>query len=210
MQDLPTDVVSIETLSATPQRVVVKFTNRSGQCINFWVNVRNANNQWCGLAGGWSNVEPGESKIDSFPNCGYITHPVVTRVTTCSNILRERPWIAVKLNENNERWLRLAWDLSDDGVSKQVIDEPDCFIFPNFPPPSSKDEQDILIKQVFELNKGRVYKVIIGASLSVERESSISSCSGECFCVITSEYRRCEAKYCSDNWCWWVPCGSSC
>lgn len=210
MPDLPTDVVQVETLSATPQQLVVKFTNRSGQCINMWVNVRNEHNQWCDFAGGWSNVSPGESRTSTMRTCGWVADPEVTRVTTCSRDFSAEPWIAVKLNNTKDQWLRLAWDLSLDEVRKKIINTENVFFFPNHAPPEDKEAQNALARKVFEINNGLVYKATIGANFNVEKDTKTSTCSGECFCVITSEYRRCETKYCSDNWCWWVPCGSSC
>lgn len=78
--------------------------------------------------------------------------------------------------------------------------------------PIDLTEQNLLIDEIFAVNNGRIERITIGLDLSsAQKASSMSSCPGRCFCVVTSGRRRCETYYCNiNNICSWVPCGMNC
>lgn len=76
--------------------------------------------------------------------------------------------------------------------------------------PSTEQETVEIFNKVKDANDGLVSFMTIGADFSAVQNTK-ATCSGNCFCVVTSTSRRCETYYCNANgYCWWVPCGQSC
>lgn len=95
---------------------------------------------------------------------------------------------------------------------KQKLAASNSFVFWDGPLPASLTDQQRLFSEIFAANDGRVERVTVGLELPAAQKSnpSLSSCPGNCFCVVTSGSRRCETYYCSGGLCWWVPCGMGC
>lgn len=87
----------------------------------------------------------------------------------------------------------------------------DTFVFWDGPVPSEPDAQNEIFQKAFELNGERLLRVILDADVKRTENTTLASCSGDCFCVVANGKRRCEGKYCNAaGLCWWVDCGSSC
>lgn len=94
--------------------------------------------------------------------------------------------------------------------SKLERNESDQFIFWDGDLPTDAAHQQEIFEQAFAINEGKLLRVVLGGETQ-RVETALSSCSGNCFCVIARGMRRCETQYCNSNgYCWWVPCGSSC
>lgn len=78
--------------------------------------------------------------------------------------------------------------------------------------PKTEEAQIRLFNEVNAANDGRVVSLSLGMDFSrAEKRVDMSSCSGDCFCVIAHGKRECQAKYCnSAGWCWWVKCPGKC
>lgn len=99
---------------------------------------------------------------------------------------------------------------AENSVSRLKSGDDNVYAFWDGPISSDLAEQEKIAIEIDSANRGRVLRTTIGLKPG-GKEVGISTCSGNCFCVIANGGRRCETYYCnSANWCWWVPCGSSC
>jgi hypothetical protein len=78
--------------------------------------------------------------------------------------------------------------------------------------PSSQADQDKLFQDVFAANGDKVSQITLGLTMpEPQKNASLSSCPGRCFCVIANGQRRCETYYCfASGLCYWVSCGMGC
>lgn len=99
---------------------------------------------------------------------------------------------------------------AEQNIEKLKQSDSSVFLFWDGPISSDINEQNKLSDEISKANHGRILMTTIGLKPG-EKEVGISSCSGDCFCVIANGSRNCQTRYCnSSGWCWWVSCGSSC
>lgn len=123
-------------------------------------------------------------------------------------------WEAVQLDPETENFSQICsgedLDSCRASAGNKTAKKDKVFYFWAGEIPDDENETIKIFNQVKDANDGLISIMTIGADFtSVERTTA--SCSGRCFCVITSGSRRCETQYCNDyGYCWWVPCGQSC
>lgn len=101
-------------------------------------------------------------------------------------------------------------DEAKQNISRLKDGVDSVYAFWDGPISSDKSEQDKKAEEVSIANRGRILRTTIGLTPG-DKDVGISTCSGDCFCVIVNNTRDCETKYCNSNgWCWWVSCGSRC
>lgn len=99
---------------------------------------------------------------------------------------------------------------AEQNVSKFKGGDDSVYAFWDGPISSDKSEQEKKAEEVSRVNRGRILRTTIGLKPG-DKEAGISTCPGNCFCVIANGARDCETRYCnSAGWCWWVSCGSRC
>lgn len=91
------------------------------------------------------------------------------------------------------------------------IKEDNVYVFYVGGLPKNKDEKNQIIDQVIKANKNEITRVVIGAQITVSKDSRLNSCGHACWCLVSDGARYCETCYCNENgYCWCVKCPSSC
>ena len=119
-------------------------------------------------------------------------------------------WILITLE--NGLWVdKKSFNTIEECESSQKSATGISYIFYDGEFPADIQEQNLLLEKINDVNDNPISMVTVGLDLSTSKKDvHASTCSGDCYCVIANGSRRCETKYCSGSWCWWVPCGSSC
>lgn len=123
-------------------------------------------------------------------------------------------WKSLKLDSTTGEWNELGAESSLAACKANFSGQPsdNVFHFWDGEFPSDEAASLKLFEEVKEANNGRVTMLTVGAVIqTVSKVESLTSCSGNCFCVIAHGRRRCETYYCSPSgFCWWVDCGMGC
>lgn len=123
-------------------------------------------------------------------------------------------WSAVQLAKDHSSWRKLA--SADDVAALQSnnlaeASAGDVYYFWDAEFPAAPEEMQKLYDEMVAANGGVEIRVIVGASLShLDSKNPESACSGQCFCVVQGNSRRCEVCYQGGGGPVCVPCGSSC
>lgn len=75
----------------------------------------------------------------------------------------------------------------------------------------SGDEETKVIMDTIKANNGKILRVYKG--VSIHKQDLAACCGGttsNCYCIVTSSERYCEAAYCDNTHCWVVRCPIPC